>query len=162
MGAFSYHVRTLRAGEGSIKMRTYANRGKGGLSRYERSHTFFIQYLVHELLAIISRLFVSFIKMPALLCLFWFCMIKMDRCVISITRISIWICIKISKLTFLTTQISSFSQGTQHPRKYICSHETIIRIGITVRKSLLLCVTQLAGSVLLKKLIYFEIMLNIF
>ena len=42
------------------------------------------------------------------------------------------------------------------------NHGTIIRTGITCKKSLVICATQLAGSLLLKMLKYFEIMLNIF
>ena len=41
-------------------------------------------------------------------------------------------------------------------------HGTIIRTGITCKKTLVICATQLAGGLLLKKLKYFEVMLNIF
>ena len=41
-------------------------------------------------------------------------------------------------------------------------HETIIRTGITCKKILVVCATQLAGGLLLKKLKYCEVMLNIF
>ena len=41
-------------------------------------------------------------------------------------------------------------------------HRTIIRTGITCKKPLVICVTQLAGGLLLKKLKCFEVMLNIF
>ena len=41
-------------------------------------------------------------------------------------------------------------------------HETVIRTGITCKKSLVICTSQLAGALLLKMLKYFEFMLNIF
>ena len=41
-------------------------------------------------------------------------------------------------------------------------HGTIIRTGITCKKTLVICANQLAGGLLLKKLKYFEVMLNIF
>ena len=41
-------------------------------------------------------------------------------------------------------------------------HETIIRTRVTLKKCLVLCMTQLANKVLLKMLKYFEAMLNIF
>ena len=41
-------------------------------------------------------------------------------------------------------------------------HKTIILTGITYKKSLAVSVAQLAGGLLLKKLKYFEVMLNIF
>ena len=41
-------------------------------------------------------------------------------------------------------------------------HETIIRTGITCKKILVICATQLAGGLLLKKLKYPEVILNIF
>ena len=44
----------------------------------------------------------------------------------------------------------------------LCLHRTIIRTGITCRKSIVICATQLAGSILLKNLNYFKVMLNIF
>ena len=42
------------------------------------------------------------------------------------------------------------------------NHGTIIRTRITCKKSLAICATQLAGSVLLKKLKYFVVILSIF
>ena len=46
-------------------------------------------------------------------------------------------------------------------KSYFSHHETIIRTGITCKtKSLVTCVTQHAGSVLLKVLKYFEVMPN--
>ena len=42
------------------------------------------------------------------------------------------------------------------------NHGTITRTRITCKKSLTICATQLAGSVLLKKLKYFEVILSIF
>ena len=44
---------------------------------------------------------------------------------------------------------------------WLVMYETIIRIGKYVRKSLAMCATQLADSVLIKKLKYFEVMLKI-
>ena len=41
-------------------------------------------------------------------------------------------------------------------------HETIIRTGITCKKILVICATQLAGGLSLKKLKYPEVILNIF
>ena len=38
---------------------------------------------------------------------------------------------------------------------------TIIRTGITCKKIRVICATQLAGGLLLKKLKYFEVVLNI-
>ena len=45
---------------------------------------------------------------------------------------------------------------------FVSNHGTIIRTGITCKKTLVICATQLAGGLLLKKLKYFEVMLNIF
>ena len=39
---------------------------------------------------------------------------------------------------------------------------TIIRAGITCKKTKVTCATQFAGGLLLKKLKHFEVMLNIF
>ena len=44
----------------------------------------------------------------------------------------------------------------------LLNHRTIIQTGITCKKSLVICPTQLAVGLLLKKLKYFEVMLNIF
>ena len=58
----------LKGGGRSIKMRTYANRGRGVSHQCERSHIFFlIEYLVHKRVTIVTRFFVSFIKIPVLL-----------------------------------------------------------------------------------------------
>ena len=43
-----------------------------------------------------------------------------------------------------------------------CKHGTIIPTGIALRKSLVICATQLSSGLLLKKLKYFEVMLNNF
>ena len=44
----------------------------------------------------------------------------------------------------------------------LVNHEPIIQTGKHVRKSLVICATQLAGGLLLKMVKYFEVMLNTF
>ena len=50
------------------RMRTEGEGGGGVSQQCERSHiNFLIEYLVHKLLTIVTRIFASFIKMPVLL-----------------------------------------------------------------------------------------------
>ena len=67
----------------------------------------------------------------------------------------LYICVIVLKTVFL-------SNPTAVTPTIDCFHGTIIRTGITCRKSLVICATQLAGGLLLKKLKYLKVMLNIF
>ena len=58
--------------------------------------------------------------------------------------------------------VSIFSRASKIYEWCLYDHGTIIRTGITCREPLVICTTQLAGGLLVKKLKYFEIMLNIF
>ena len=98
----------LRRGqEQSIKIQKYAKRGKRVVWKPTFTHIFFkIQYLVHKLLALIARFFVSFIQIPVLLCLFvflwlnWTVEFRLKKA--AFMRIDIWICIKTSTLILVT------------------------------------------------------------
>ena len=49
-------------------MRTYANKDRGGnINANVRISIFLTEHLVHKILTIVTRLFVSFIKIPVLL-----------------------------------------------------------------------------------------------
>ena len=65
-----------------------------------------------------------------------------------------------SCINFELTSIKQKSLNKQGPTQK--NHGTIIRTGITCKKIPCLCATQLAGGLLLKKLKYFQVMLNIF
>ena len=57
----------IKGEEGSIKMRMYANRGRGCHVMRKFAYNFFrIKYLVHKLLAIVTRFFITFIKISVL------------------------------------------------------------------------------------------------
>ena len=63
-------------------MQIHANRGEGGEVMLVQTFTcklFLIKYLVHKLLGIIAKLFVSFSKVPVLLYFFVLFMIKLNR-----------------------------------------------------------------------------------
>ena len=76
-------------------------------------------------------------------------------------------CISEKRLTALKKKIftDELERQQQSLLKLISGnfeHGTVIRTGITCRKSHVICATQLAGDALLKKLKYFEVILNIF
>ena len=94
-------------------MQIHANRGEGGEVMLVQTFTcklFLIKYLVHKLLGIIAKLFVSFSKVPVLLYFFVLFMIKLNRWIPSkkkaaFMRINIWIYTKISMPIFITTKL---------------------------------------------------------
>ena len=94
-------------------MQIDANWGGGGEVMSMQTFTcnlFLIKYLVHKLLAIIAKLFVSFSKVPILLYFFVLFMIKLDPWIPSkrkapFMRINIWIYTKISMPTFITAKL---------------------------------------------------------
>ena len=70
----------------------------------------------------------------------------------------------IKKFLIFSQKKAFISRGMETPQKYLVfQHRTIIRAGKRSKK--ITCVTsatQLARGLLLKKLTYFEVMLNIF
>ena len=63
---FTFRGRGTR--EGFIKMGTYVNKGTRVSHQCECSHIIFLtEYLIHKPLTIVTRFFVSFIKIPVLL-----------------------------------------------------------------------------------------------
>ena len=102
-------------------MQIDANWGGGGEVMSMQTFTcnlFLIKYLVHKLLAIIAKLFVSFSKVPVLLYFFVLFMIKLDRWIPSkkkaaFMRINIWIYTKISMPIFITKLLLIKVRGIQ-------------------------------------------------
>ena len=102
-------------------MQIHANRGEGGEVMLVQTFTcklFLIKYLVHKLLGIIAKLFVSFSKVPVLLYFFVLFMIKLNRWIPSkkkaaFMRINIWIYSKISMPIFITKLLLIKVRGIQ-------------------------------------------------
>ena len=102
-------------------MQIHANRGEGGEVMLVQTFTcklFLIKYLVHKLLGIIAKLFVSFSKVPVLLYFFVLFMIKLNRWIPSkkkaaFMRINIWIYTKISMPIFITKLLLIKVRGIQ-------------------------------------------------
>ena len=102
-------------------MQIHANRGEGGEVMFVQTFTcklFLIKYLVHKLLGIIAKLFVSFSKVPVLLYFFVLFMIKLNRWIPSkkkaaFMRINIWIYTKISMPIFITKLLLIKVRGIQ-------------------------------------------------